>query len=112
MFKSEELQILIEMLENNHLNLSEEDDIAYIGYIIRHLKASLQIEYFAGGYYPIEPVLSKDPAFFGFISRELEWLSENEQCNTNILNACDRLFDVFMPNQDEFKTESITHNII
>ncbi len=112
MFKSEELQILIKMLENNHLNLGEEDDVAYIGYIIRHLKGSLLLESNTPGYYAIEPVLVKDQTFFGFVTRELEWLSENEQCTNDILDACEKLFETFMPNPDVFKTNAINPNII
>jgi hypothetical protein len=112
MFKSEEIQILIKMLENNHLKLGEEDDVAYIGYVIRHLKGSLLLESITPGLYAIEPVLVKDQAFFGFLTRELEWLSENEQCNDDILNTCEKLFNTFMPNPDKFETNAINTNII
>lgn len=111
MFKKEEIEILASLLENNHLKLGEEDDIAYIGYILRHLKGSLNLSV-SENQYALEPVLVKDYAFFTFINRELEWLTENEQCTIDVLNTCEKLFEIFMPEPDQFETNAITNNII
>lgn len=111
MFTQRQLTILIEMLENNHLKLGEADDIAYIGYIIRHLKESLKLV-FPGGEYSLDPTLAKDYTFFKFINMELEWLSNNEQCSQEIIDTCEILFETYMPNPDIFTTYAIQKEII
>lgn len=106
MFTKDDILILVEMLKNNHLKLGEEDDIAYIGYIIRHLNNSLSLPVGEESY-AIEPALSKDYMFFNFITRELEWLSENEMASNEVLNVCEKLFETFMPSPDKYESEFI-----